>query len=84
MAGIHVFAFLVGCAPNLIACEQIPTNGLEWDTVPDCQAELSGLVRKHSGDGYPVVMARCHYVMEADSLAGWQLAGRISGRFYGF
>ncbi|HEX2257649.1 MAG TPA: hypothetical protein VHG92_13310 [Afifellaceae bacterium] len=84
MAGIHVFAFLVGCAPNLMACEQIPTNGLEWNAMTECQAELNGLVRQHSRQGYPVVMAKCHYVMDGPSGAGWQVAGRFSQRYHGF
>jgi hypothetical protein len=84
MAGIHVFAFLVGCAPNLLACEQIPTYGMEWDAMPACEAELQGLVREHSNGGYHVVMAKCHYVMDGPSKTEWQLAGRMGGRFHGF
>jgi hypothetical protein len=84
MAGIHVFAFLVGCAPNLMACEQIPTTGLEWNTIPECQAEIRGLVREHSNDRYQVVMAKCHYVMDSPANAEWQVAGRFGERYHGF
>jgi hypothetical protein len=84
MPGIHVFAFLVGCAPNLIACEQIPTNGLEWAAMPDCRAELPRLVRRNEDRGYPVIMARCQYVLDDGSAGDWRVAGTASRPYYGF
>lgn len=84
MAGVHVFAFLVGCAPNLIACEQIPTNGLEWAAMPECRAELPQLVRRHEDQGVPVVLAKCHYVLDGGSDGQWQVAGGMKRPYYGF
>jgi hypothetical protein len=84
MAGIHIFAFLVACAPGLLACEQISTHGMEWNTMPECEAELQSLVRRHSGDGNSVVMAKCQYVMDGPAKTEWQLAGRMGGRYHGF
>lgn len=63
---ITVVAFLVGCAPGLMACETIPTDRLAFRDAGQCRSELPALIasyRDRRAD-LPVVMGKCRYLMD--------------------
>lgn len=64
MENIVVVAYLVTCAPNFIACQDLSSLNKEWHNPASCVAELSALKQRYQSLGYRNIMAKCHYLMK--------------------
>jgi hypothetical protein len=79
--GILAVAFLVGCAHNLLICEDLSTPLDRFPDMEACRTALPGLIRHHEGreGGPPVILGKCRLTVRlepsllpptADVLAG--------------
>jgi hypothetical protein len=65
MDGILAVAFLVGCASNLLICQDLPTRPDRFADVEACRAALPALIRDHERQesAPPVVMGKCRLMI---------------------
>lgn len=65
MEGIVAVAFLVGCASNLLICEDLPARFDRLADMAACRTALPALVDHHErqASGLPVVMGKCHLMI---------------------
>jgi hypothetical protein len=81
MDGIVAVAFLVGCASNLLICQDLPAQPNRFADMEACRKELPALIRRHEepASPLPVVMGKCSLTIRpgpemappnADVLAG--------------
>jgi hypothetical protein len=71
-------AFLVGCASNLLICQDLPTPLDRFADIGACRATLPALIRHHERQesGPPVVMGKCRLMIRpGPSPAASVLAG---------
>ena len=65
MDGIVAVAFLVGCASNLLICQDLPAQPNRFDDMEACRETLPALIRRHQepASALPVVMGKCHLMI---------------------
>lgn len=64
MEGIAAVAFLVGCASNLLICQDLPTPLDRFAGMEACRAALPALIRDHERqESAPVVMGKCRLMI---------------------
>jgi hypothetical protein len=65
MGSIVAVAFLVGCASNLLNCEDLPALPDRFADMEARRTALPALLRHHEGHdrGPPVVMGKCHLMI---------------------
>lgn len=64
MEGIIAVAFLVGCASNLLICEDLPAQPDRFADMAACTAALPALIRREGQDSnLPVVMGKCRLML---------------------
>lgn len=65
MDGIVAVAFLVGCASNLLMCEDLPAPPGWFADMQACRTALPALIRDHDRQesGLPVVMGKCRLMI---------------------
>jgi hypothetical protein len=62
MEGVVAVAFLVGCASNLLICEDLPAGPDRFADMAACRTALPVLIRQHERPGSgrpPVVLGKC-------------------------
>jgi hypothetical protein len=61
MDGSIAVAFLVGCASNVLICQDLPTQPDRFADMEACRAALPALILRHERreNGLPVVMGKC-------------------------
>lgn len=74
MEHIAAFMLIVGCAPDLAECREIPTPTAIYEAVEDCEAERPALSARHE-DAAPRMFAQCFAVdpllTESDAEIVW-------------
>ena len=65
MDGIVAVAFLVGCASNLLICQDLPAQSNRFDDMEACRETLPALIRRHQepASALPVVMGKCRLMI---------------------
>ena len=64
MEGSIAVAFLVGCASNLLICEDLPAQPDRFADIAACRATLPALIRREGQDSnLPVVMGKCRLML---------------------
>jgi len=68
MDGIVVVAFLVGCASNLLICQDLPTRSDRFADIAACRTALPALLREHERQesAPPVVMGKCRLMIRPE------------------
>lgn len=62
MSGLHVVAFMVRCAQNLLICDDLYTGHLQFASVEQCRSELPQLIEE-ADTPQSVVMGKCRYLL---------------------
>lgn len=65
MDGVVAVAFLVGCASNLLICQDLPAQPDRFADIEACRAALPALLRHHESQesAPPVVMGKCRLMI---------------------
>lgn len=68
MDGILAVAFVVGCASNLLICQDLPTRPDQFADIAACRAALPALLRHHQRQesAPPVVMGKCRLMIRPE------------------
>lgn len=77
MEHIAAFLLIIGCSDDLSRCSELPAPQPVFETVEDCDAELSGSFGRFAS-GYPQLFAKCFEVdpelAESDSELVWSIS----------
>ena len=81
MDGIVAVAFLVGCASNLLICQDLPAQPDRFADIGVCRAALPALIRGHERQesAPPVVMGKCRLMIRPGPSIAPPNAGVLAG-----
>jgi hypothetical protein len=81
MDGIVAVAFLVGCASNLLICQDLPALLDRFADMEACRATLPALIRHHESreTAPPMVMGKCRLMIRPGASIAPPAASVLAG-----